>query len=38
VIPERAIVEGYGGRVVFLPLVEGRSTTTLLNAVSDPSP
>jgi phosphoheptose isomerase len=37
-IPERAIVEGYGGRVVFLPLVEGRSTTTLLNAVSDPSP
>lgn len=37
-IPERALVEGYGGRVVFLPLVEGRSTTALLNAVSDPSP
>lgn len=36
-IPERALVEGYGGRVVFLPLVEGRSTTALLNAVSDPS-
>jgi phosphoheptose isomerase len=34
-IPERAIVEGYGGRVVFLPLLEGRSTTALLDAVSD---
>jgi len=37
-IPERTIVEGYGGRVVFLPLLGGRSTTALLDAVSDPSP
>lgn len=37
-IPERAIVEGYGGRVVFLPLLGGRSTTALLNAVRDRSP
>ena len=37
-IPERALVEAYGGRVVFLPLVQGRSTTALLHAVSDPAP
>ena len=29
-IPERAVVESYGGRVVFLPLVPGLSTTGLL--------
>jgi rfaE bifunctional protein nucleotidyltransferase chain/domain len=28
-IPERAVVEGYGGRVELLPLVEGVSTTEL---------
>ena len=28
-IPEQAVVEAYGGRVEFLPLVEGRSTTEL---------
>ena len=28
-IPERAVVEGYGGRVELLPLVEGISTTEL---------
>ena len=26
-IPERALVEGYGGKVVLVPLVENRSTT-----------
>src|SRR6185503_5555799 len=30
-IPERAIVEGYGGRVELIPLVPGRSTTTTLD-------
>jgi rfaE bifunctional protein nucleotidyltransferase chain/domain len=37
-IPEQALVESYGGRVEFLPLVEGRSTTELerrLEAVGD---
>jgi phosphoheptose isomerase len=29
-IPERAIVEGYGGRVAFVPLVPGRSSTDTL--------
>jgi rfaE bifunctional protein nucleotidyltransferase chain/domain len=29
-VPERAIVEGYGGRVWFLPLHPGRSTTALM--------
>ncbi len=26
-VPEAALVEGYGGRVVYLPMVAGRSTT-----------
>jgi len=30
-IPERTVVEGYGGRVVLIPLVEGRSTTRTLD-------
>lgn len=30
VLPERAIVEGYGGRVEFLPYVPNRSTTALV--------
>jgi rfaE bifunctional protein nucleotidyltransferase chain/domain len=29
-IPERAIVEAYGGRVELVPLVAGRSTTDVL--------
>lgn len=29
-IPERPVVEGYGGRVVLIPLVEGRSTSAAL--------
>ena len=29
-IPERAIVEGYGGRIAFLPMVPGRSSTETL--------
>jgi bifunctional ADP-heptose synthase (sugar kinase/adenylyltransferase) len=29
-IPERAVVEAYGGRVELLPLVPGRSTTETL--------
>jgi D-beta-D-heptose 7-phosphate kinase/D-beta-D-heptose 1-phosphate adenosyltransferase len=32
-IPERAVVEGYGGRVEFLPLAPGLSTTELLRRV-----
>ena len=30
-IPERAIVEAYGGRVELVPLVPGRSTTSILD-------
>jgi rfaE bifunctional protein nucleotidyltransferase chain/domain len=29
-VPERTVVEGYGGRVVFLPLVPARSTSALI--------
>jgi phosphoheptose isomerase len=29
-IPERSFIESYGGRVVLIPLVEGRSTTRVL--------
>jgi phosphoheptose isomerase len=36
-IPERRLVEGYGGRVVFLPLVPNRSTTALLDSASSSS-
>jgi phosphoheptose isomerase len=32
-IPELAVVEGYGGRVEFLPLVPQRSTTELVDAI-----
>ena len=28
-MPEQSVVEGYGGRIEFLPLTEGRSTTGL---------
>jgi rfaE bifunctional protein nucleotidyltransferase chain/domain len=37
-IPERAIVEAYGGRVEFLPLVPGRSTTALVGALRGGAP
>jgi rfaE bifunctional protein nucleotidyltransferase chain/domain len=39
-VPERALVEGYGGRVEFLPLQPGLSTTALLdrlNAAGEPT-
>lgn len=32
-IPERGLVESYGGRVEILPLVPGRSTTELVDAI-----
>ena len=34
-VPERAAVEGYGGRVAYLPLVPGVSTTDILSRVAD---
>ncbi len=32
-VPERPIVEGYGGRIEFLPLREGRSTSGLIERI-----
>jgi rfaE bifunctional protein nucleotidyltransferase chain/domain len=32
-VPERAIVEGYGGRIAFLPMVVGLSTTAVLKRI-----
>ena len=32
-VPERALVEGYGGRVEYVPLVPGVSTTEILGRV-----
>lgn len=29
-LPERAVVESYGGKIVFCPLLPGRSTTNLI--------
>jgi len=34
-IPEAALVEAYGGRVAFLPLVEGLSTSELIRRIRD---
>jgi phosphoheptose isomerase len=34
-IPERVLVESYGGRVEILPLLSGRSTTQLVRAIQD---
>jgi rfaE bifunctional protein nucleotidyltransferase chain/domain len=34
-VPERATVEGYGGRIEYLPLVPGLSTTDLLQRIRD---
>jgi phosphoheptose isomerase len=33
-VPERALVEGYGGRLEFIPLVPGRSSTGLIRALA----
>ena len=33
-VPERATVESYGGRIEFLPLVPGVSTTDLLSRIA----
>ena len=32
-VPERAVVEGYGGAIRFLPLYPGRSTTGLIEKI-----
>ncbi len=32
-VPERGVVEGYGGRIEYLPLVPGVSTTELLERI-----
>jgi rfaE bifunctional protein nucleotidyltransferase chain/domain len=34
-LPERPAVEAYGGRVVILPLVEGRSTSEIIAAIRE---
>jgi rfaE bifunctional protein nucleotidyltransferase chain/domain len=34
-VPERATVEAYGGRVEFLPLLDGCSTTRFLETISN---
>lgn len=34
-VPERATVEGYGGRIAYLPLVPGLSTTALLTRIAE---
>jgi rfaE bifunctional protein nucleotidyltransferase chain/domain len=34
-IPERTIVEAYGGRVEFLPMVPGRSTTEFVGRIGE---
>lgn len=36
-VPEAALVESYGGRVVYLPMVEGRSTTEALRTMASAS-
>ncbi len=33
-VPEREVVEGYGGEIRFLPLHEGRSTTGLIGRIA----
>lgn len=32
-VPERALVEGYGGRIAYLPLLPGLSTSELLHRI-----
>ncbi|MBA8952730.1 D-glycero-beta-D-manno-heptose 1-phosphate adenylyltransferase [Actinomadura namibiensis] len=36
-LPEAGVVRSYGGEVVLLPLLEGRSTTRLLSSARSPS-
>jgi len=36
-LTSRSMVEKYGGRVVIIPMVEGKSTTNLLNSISTKS-
>jgi bifunctional ADP-heptose synthase (sugar kinase/adenylyltransferase) len=33
-VPEREVVEAYGGRVEFLPLIPDRSSTALISALA----
>ena len=35
-LPEAAVVQKHGGRVVIMPLVEGRSTTNILQKILKP--
>lgn len=35
-LPETPLVESYGGKVVVLPFLEGRSTTTILRKLMEP--
>ena len=35
-IPEKSVVEAYGGRVAFLPLIAGVSTTELIRRLREP--
>jgi rfaE bifunctional protein nucleotidyltransferase chain/domain len=37
-LPEAAVVRGYGGRVHVVPLVDGHSTTSVLQRAGRPSP
>jgi rfaE bifunctional protein nucleotidyltransferase chain/domain len=37
-LPEAAPVEAYGGKVMILPLVEGRSTTGIVRAIREGRP
>ena len=34
-LPESAIVQAYGGQVVILPLLEGRSSTRIIDKLSE---
>jgi len=36
-VPERSLVESYGGRVEYLPLIPGLSTTQLLQRIQEKS-
>jgi phosphoheptose isomerase len=36
-LPERAVVEAYGGRIEFLPFVDGVSTTALVEKIAQPT-
>lgn len=35
-LPETPLVESYGGQVVILPFLDGRSTTSLIQAIRSP--